>query len=300
MSAALVVAHLNPFAAGAPALLLTAWATAAVALVAWCYLRGLRRMRGHPQGRRLQRWRPWALLGGVAVAGAATLPPLGELAEGLFTTHMGQHMVLVLVAAPLLALGAPGQPLLAGMPAPLRWRVVRTLRRLPLTVLCAPLVAWLLHVGALWTWHLPAAYDAAMRSDVVHVLEHTAFLATAWLFWWHLATASPRRLRGPAAMLYVAAVVPAGSALGAVITFAGEPLYAGQAALATALGVDPLLDQRIGGLVMWVPMDLGYILLAVLLFRGWLQGMERTEAAQWAEAAESPGPAEPASAEVRA
>lgn len=277
MSGAYVVVHVDPGALPAVTVVLLSWSLAALLLLVW-YARGLRRVRRHARGRHLHRWRPLAFLGGAAVVLVATLPPLGMLAEGRLSTHMAQHMVLVMGAAPLLALGAPGQALLAGMPTPARRRVVAFVRRLPLSVLGAPFLAWALHVGALWFWHLPTAYDAAVRSDAAHALEHGTFLATAWLFWWHLATPSRRRLEGPSAVFYVVAAIPPGAALGAVLTFAGNPIYPVQAAATAALGGDPLLDQRIGGLVMWVPMDLGYILVAVLLFSSWFTGMQQRSA----------------------
>jgi putative membrane protein len=284
-----VVAHIDLFALGGTSLVLVSWSVAAMVLVGWCYTRGLRRIRRHPQGRRLHRWRPFAVVGAAVVVLAAMLPPLGTLAEARLSTHMAQHMMLILVAAPMLALAAPGQALLAGMPSAVRQRVVAVVHRLPLSVLCAPLLAWALHVGAVWFWHLPAPYEAAVRSDAAHLLEHAAFFGTAWLFWWHLATLSSRRLRGPAAVLYMVAAIPPGAALAAVLTFAGSPIYDEQAAATAALGADPLLDQRIGGLVMWVPMDLGYILVAVLLFNRWFKGMQQSGAA----VAVPPDPASP-------
>ncbi|HET7328175.1 MAG TPA: cytochrome c oxidase assembly protein [Nocardioidaceae bacterium] len=259
-----------------PALLLLAWATGLAVLGGWCYVRGLRRLRRHPQGRRRHTWRAVALAGAVVVLLTVSLPPVGELLEQRLTAHMAQHVVLVMVVAPLLALAAPGQPLLAGLPVAARRRIVELTHRLPLAVVFTPPLAWALHIGALWLWHLPAAYDAALQTEVMHLLEHASFLGTAWLFWWHLATLSRRRLRGPAAMFYTVSAMAPGAALGAMLTFAGAPLYPAQAAAAAAAGVDPLLDQRIGGLVMWVPLDLVYVLVAVGLFASWFHRLEQS------------------------
>jgi cytochrome c oxidase assembly factor CtaG len=246
-------------------------------LFGWWYLRGLRRVRDHQQGRRSQRWRPWLLLAALVVTVAVTAPPLGEILEERLSTHMTQHMVLIMVAAPLLALSAPAQPLLAGMPRALRSRVVRLGRRLPLGGLLTPHFAWAAHIGLLWAWHMPAAYDAALRDELLHYLEHACFLGTAWLFWWHLATLTRHRLRGPVALLYVVAAIPPGAALGALLTFPDHALYPAQAAHALAAGINPLLDQRIGGLVMWVPLDLAYMALAVWLFLRWFRSLEREQ-----------------------
>lgn len=246
-------------------------------LVGWWYVRGLVRVRQHPQGRRAQGGRPWLLAAAVVVTLAVTLPPLGELLEQRLSTHMLQHMVLIMVSAPLLALAAPGRPLLAGMPRSLRAGVVRTTRRLPLGGLLTPHFAWAAHIALLWAWHMPAAYDAALRNETLHYLEHACFLGTAWLFWWHLATITRHRLRGPAALLYVMAAVPPGAALGALLTFPDHALYPVQAAHALAAGINPLADQRIGGIVMWVPLDLAYMALAVWLFLRWFRKLERDE-----------------------
>jgi cytochrome c oxidase assembly factor CtaG len=242
--------------------------------VAWCYVRGLRRVRSHPQGRRTQRWRPYAAVAGVLVVLVVCSPPVGEHLEDRLSTHMLQHLALIMVAAPLIALASPGQPLLAGLPRGLRRSLVRAARRLPTSSLLSPHLAWALFVAALWLWHLPVAYDAAVRSETLHLLEHAAFLSTAWLFWWHLAVLGRHRLRGPVALLYTLAAVPPGAALGAMLTFPGHPLYPLQAAHAAASGIDPLLDQRIGGLVMWIPIDFAFLLVAVLILARWWRTLE--------------------------
>ncbi len=243
-------------------------------LLAW-YARGVARVRSHPQGRRRQpAWRPAALAAAVVSLLVVTLPPLGEVLEQRLATHMVQHIVLIMVTAPLLAAAAPGQPLLAGTPRALRRPVVRLGHRLPGAVLLAPGFAWVLHIAALWAWHMPAAYDLALDSELVHLAEHACFLLTAWVFWWHLTTVAQRRLRGPAALLYVVAAVPPGAALGAMLTFPEHPLYPAQAAHAAASGINPLLDQRIGGLVMWIPLDLVYLAIAVLLMGRWFRTMD--------------------------
>ena len=248
----------------------------AVALVlgGWCYVRGLVVVRRHPQGRRVHRWRPLAAALGVLVVVLVAGSPLGELLEKRLSTHMVQHLVLMLVAAPLFAYAAPGQPLLAGLPRFLRRPLVRLGHRLPLRGLLAPHLAWAGYVVGLWAWHLPVAYDAALHSETTHLLEHATFLVSAWLFWWHLATISRRRMRGIPAVLYLVAAIPPGAALGAVLTFPNHPLYPVQAALARATGVDPVHDQRIAGLVMWVPLDFAFVLVAVLLLARWLRNLQ--------------------------
>jgi len=274
--------HATTAQGASAALLLEVALGVATVLAGVVYLRGLAVLRRHPQGRR-QAGRPWLLAAGVLVVVVFTATPLAELLEHRMWTHMTQHVVLIMVAGPLLAASAPGTALLAGLPPGVRRPLVRVVHHLPLTVVLSAPVAWLLQVAAMWIWHLPAAYDLAVENELAHVAEHACFLLTAWLFWWHLL--SPRRLlHGMPAVFYLAASVPPGAALGAVLTFPQHTLYPVQAHLAAEAGIDPLLDQRIAGLVMWVPLDFAYLVLAVVLFARWLQSLET----RWPEEAAAP------------
>ena len=279
---ALLPLHATTGEGASAALLLEVALGVATVLAAVVYLRGLATLRGHPQGRR-RAGRPWLLAAGVLVVVVFTATPLAELLEHRMWTHMTQHVVLIMVAGPLLAASAPGTALLAGLPPGVRRPLVRVVHHLPLAVVLSAPVAWLLQVAAMWIWHLPAAYDLAVENELAHVAEHACFLLTAWLFWWHLL--SPRRLLdGMPAVFYLAASVPPGAALGAVLTFPQHTLYPVQAHLAAEAGIDPLLDQRIAGLVMWVPLDFAYLVLAVVLFARWLQSLET----RWPEEAAAP------------
>jgi len=266
--------HATTAGGASAAFLLDVALAVATAVAAAVYLRGLAVLRQHEQGRRQQQGRPWALLAGVLVVIVFTATPLGELLEHRMWTHMTQHVVLIMVAGPLLAFSAPGPVLLAGLPREVRRPLVRAFRRLPLALVLSAPAAWILQVAAMWVWHLPAAYDLAVENELAHVLEHACFLLTAWLFWWYLLSPSRRRLHGMPAVFYLAASVPPGAALGAVLTFPQHTLYPAQAHLAAEAGMDPLLDQRIAGLVMWVPLDFAYLVLAVLLFGRWLHTLE--------------------------
>lgn len=279
---ALLPLHATTGEGASAALLLEVALGVATVLAAVVYLRGLATLRRHPQGRR-RAGRPWLLAAGVLVVVVFTATPLAELLEHRMWTHMTQHVVLIMVAGPLLAASAPGTALLAGLPPGVRRPLVRVVHHLPLTVVLSAPVAWLLQVAAMWIWHLPAAYDLAVENELAHVAEHACFLLTAWLFWWHLL--SPRRLlHGMPAVFYLAASVPPGAALGAVLTFPQHTLYPVQAHLAAEAGINPLLDQRIAGLVMWVPLDFAYLVLAVVLFARWLQSLET----RWPEEAAAP------------
>jgi putative membrane protein len=260
----------------APPILVAAAALAASLSLAMvvCYLRGLYRLHRSPAGAS-HAGRPWALAAAIVITGVVTTPPLGELLEQRLSTHMVQHMVLIVVSAPLLAVSGCGLPLLVGLPRVVRRPVSRLRHRFPITSVAGPHMAWGVHIAALWLWHLPAAYDEAVRSEYAHLAEHACFLVTAWLFWWHILGPARRRLTGLPAVLYLVAAIPPGAALGALLTFASSPLYPDQSAEAAASGASPLADQRLGGLVMWVPLDFAYVALAVALVAVWLRTLQR-------------------------
>jgi putative membrane protein len=245
------------------------------------YAVGLTRLwRAVGRGRGVARWRAACYAAGIVALAVALASPLDALGEVLFWGHMVQHLVLIVVAAPLLVLGAPLVPLLWVADGPgrrcigawwRRWPAARAVRAIA-AVLTTPLLAWLLHVGAVWAWHLPAAYEAALGDERIHALEHLSFLGTAVLFWWVvLQPAGRRRLSQGMAILYVVTAGMQGGLLGALLTFAGKPFYATQSAGAAAWGLTPLEDQQLAGLIMWLPAGLAYLAAAGALFVLWLQ-----------------------------
>jgi cytochrome c oxidase assembly factor CtaG len=182
----------------------------------------------------------------------------------LFSVHMVQHLLLVVVAAPLLVLGEPLTATLWALPPQARRTVgrwgrahaVRALWRL----LRHPLTAWVLHVAALWVWHAPRLYDAAVRHPGVHVLEHATFFGTALLFWWVITDRrSRRRLGFGPAVLYIFTGGLQSTVLGALLTMARHPWYLSHYDTTRAWGLTPLEDQQLAGLIMWVPASFAYL-----------------------------------------
>lgn len=258
-----------------PALLSALLYTAAL------YGLGVRRLWGRAgMGRGVSGWQVAAFAGALTALVIALLSPLDALAGALFSAHMLQHLLLVLVAAPLLVVSAPGYVMLWAFPIGVR----RALAPAGLTLQRAwravsrPAVAWVLFVITIWLWHLPALYDAALGSEPLHALEHLCFLATAWLFWWQLLHPLGRRnLSRGASVLYVFTASIQGSALGALLTFAPSPLYPAYAV--TQLSpLTPLQDQQLAGLLMWVPGGLLYLFLAAAFFAAWLNESGATPA----------------------
>jgi putative membrane protein len=225
--------------------------------------------RGHPvEARRII-----AFYAGVGVLVAALLSPLHALTELLLSAHMVQHLLLILLAAPLLVYGAALLPLLLGLPPRLRRAAHRTRRLIApgLPILLNPLVVGGLHALAMWAWHLPSLYRLGLQNALVHAVQHSTFLATALLFW-ALVIPTGRRSRRMygAVILLVFATMLQSSALGALLTFATRPLYSVHVVGAEALGISPLVDQELAGLIMWVPAGAVYVLTMAVLFGAWL------------------------------
>jgi putative membrane protein len=261
---------------------------AALAVAAWAYWRGLRVLWGRGTSRRgVKPWQAAAFGAGLAAVFVALVSPLDALSEDLLSAHMVQHLLLMLVAAPLLVLGSPA--IAVSQAVPERWRRrlrvpmrSRALRRLA-DVLFDPITAWLLALVALWAWHAPVPYRAAVDHDGVHILQHGAFLGTALLFWWGaIQPSGRRRLPRGLDVLYVFGGALQGGALGALFVFAAQPLYPFYAVGARAWGLTPLQDQQLAGVAMWVPSFFVHVAAAAALFVRWLRAAERE--VRWEEA----------------
>jgi putative membrane protein len=223
-------------------------------------------------------WQAAAFFGGIVALMAALVSPLDTLSEVLFSAHMGQHLLLIVMAAPLIAYSRPLVPFLWGLP--LRWRrslrgwqritALRTWQRL-LTDL---LFTWILYTVVLWFWHLPGPYQAALHNWFIHALEHIAFLGTALLYCWTLSNLRDPCVQGRGILSLFTMGLQSGL-LGALLTFSSLHWYPDYAATAPVWGLTPLEDQQLAGLIMWIPMGTVYMLAALTLLRTWLQGIEQ-------------------------
>jgi putative membrane protein len=234
----------------------------------------LSRRRG--SGRRFE---PLAFALGWGALIVSILPPLDSLSLQFFSVHMIQHELMMLVGAPLLILGRPLQRCMAGLPDVLRHPAAATLQSGAVSsawrILTAPLCAWALHGLAIWVWHMPALYDAAVGNEGIHTLQHAMFVGTSALFWWGMLYGRYGRAGYGAAVFYVFLTVVHTGILGAMVTFARTPLYAVYEAPAAAHGVDALVDQQRAGLLMWIPAGLVMTMLGLALFAAWLGESER-------------------------
>ena len=196
---------------------------------------------------------------GFAALGTALSDPVHEAGHTLFTAHMAQHLLLVSIAAPALLLANPVAVTLWGLPPRVR-RAIGSLLvaghpvRRALAVVTRMTVTWPAYVLVLWVWHLPGPYEAALRSGVLHDLEHLIFFGAALLFWWPALAPGPRLAPAahPAARVtYLVLGALQNAALGLLLSSRSEPLYASYAASAPAWGWSGADDQAWGGLLMW-------------------------------------------------
>jgi len=224
-------------------------------------------------------WRAACFLMGILLVAFTLTGPLDELADQAFSMHMLQHVLLLKVAAPLLLLGEFTPVFL--------WAIGRTnAHRASLgwtrswvgrfwNWLITPWCAWTLYGLCLWVWHVPAFYQAALKSESLHSFEHFLFLGTALLFWGYLLQPGRQRLiRYGTAVLYLFTTLLHESILGALLTFSSQTWYPFYSA-SSFMGLTPLGDQQLAGVIMWLPGGILFTLLMVVYFGLWLRMIEK-------------------------
>lgn len=268
----------------------TRWMTEPVTVVslgtlAGVYAGGTRAAWMHAgRGRGVRSWQVWSFTAGFIVLVIALVSPLDALSDQLFSAHMTQHVLLAVVAPPLIVAGAPLTAALWLVPTTTRKRLVQWIKRLgwPTTgwaLLTAPLLAWALHAVAMWAWHVPRLYALALNDPAVHAAEHLSFIGTASLMWWGFLY--PRRSRRAAYALGVVALFLTmlhSGALGALLTLSHRVWFPVHAAGEATWHLAPLEDQQLAGLIMWVPGGLLYLAAMSALFLAWMQLGERGRA----------------------
>ena len=232
---------------------------------------GARMARNGAHVRPVERVSFW--IGWVALL-AAVAAPRGRAGGLRFSAHMAQHELLMLIGAPLLIVGRPVVPWLWALPGRWRRRVGPSTYTQQLAALwrwvTLPVIAWALHGAAIWIWHLPALYEAAVRDEALHAVQHATFVATAVFFWWGLIYGRYGRLAYGASALFVFTTSLHTGILGALFTFSGTPLYPLYASRASGAGIDPLSDQQLAGVYMWVPAGAIFTLFGLALMLAWL------------------------------
>jgi putative membrane protein len=227
-------------------------------------------------------------LGWLSLA-VALVSPVHTLGELLFSMHMTQHEILMLIAAPLIVLGRPFVAAAWALP-------VSSRRRAGSIVLSAPVnrtwsffsngaVAWVVHAAALWLWHVPVLFQATLKSDLVHTLQHASFFGTALLFWWAILFGKRGLQSYGAGVLYLFTTMIQSGLLGIFLTLTSYVWYPAYSSTTELFGLSPIEDQQIGGLIMWIPAGVVYLFAALVMFAGWLRESERRVLARETKAA---------------
>ena len=286
-----VVAALAAGVAAAPALAhsghehgsrwsLDPWLLVPLALALLIYgagwLRLSRRASAAPRGVAL-------FVAGWAVLALSLVSPLHDAGERSFTMHMIEHELIMLVATLLLAASGSGGVLAWGLPRPLRLALGGSWTAPLKTVwakLTEPVTATVVQAVVMWAWHAPLLFDAALENSGLHIVQHACFFLSALLFWW--AMLHPRGGRSgygvSAACLFATSLV--GGALGALMSLSQSPWYSDYAAMGmSGIGLDPVTDQQLAGLLMWIPGGLVHGAAALVLFYKWLKAAEADHAA---------------------
>jgi len=246
-----------------------------VGVAAVLYVRADRRVRRDHGERRFPPTRRWHFLAGLGIILVALESPIDTASSTSFAVHMVQHLLLTMVAAPLLVLAAPVTLALLASPPPKRKRLVSALRSRPVRLLSDPLLGWALFFGVLWGSHFSGLFEASLRNDNVHALEHAAYLVAAVLFWLPLVGRDPvpSKLSYPARILYQFLAMASMAFLGLAIYSANHVLYPTYAAAEGAKRA--IADQQLGGALMWAGGMIFLVPALALVMLDWMRADER-------------------------
>ncbi|HEY3072260.1 MAG TPA: cytochrome c oxidase assembly protein [Candidatus Limnocylindrales bacterium] len=251
------------------------------AAVGWLW--AVRRVNARHPGNPVPPVRTVAFLAGLAIIELALQSPIERYDGTLFSVHMVQHVMLTLLAPPLIALSAPVTLLLRVSRPDVRRRfILPVLHSRVFRVISHPVVAWILFAGVMWGTHFSPIFEESLESDVVHRLEHLAYLSVGMLFWWPAVglDPSPWRIPHPLRVLYVFLQMPQNTFLALAIFSASAPLYSHYVTIQRAWGPTPLADQQVAGGLMWVIGDLTFLVAILGVVLAWMRADERLGARQ--------------------
>lgn len=248
------------------------------------YARGWRVLQHRTRGRAgLKPWRAWCFAVGLGCIALALLSPVGLYGELLLFIHMTQHMLLVF-AAPFLLLGAPLVPIMLGLPRSVRSAVgylfsAKLPFRMVLHLLTTPLVAMVIFLIVVGVWHAPRFYQLAQGGSLIHRVEHVAFFGSALLYWWPMIHPSggKRRLGYGPALGYLLPSLVEGMIIGALLTFAKEPVYEVYAKAPRVWGLSVIADQQLAGIIMWLVGGFLYLIPVFILLSLFMKHEEDDE-----------------------
>ena len=256
-------------------------ATVGIALASALYVAGVARLWGRAGvGRGVRRWQVGCFAAAIAALIASLISPIDTLSEELLWVHMIQHMLLMLVAAPLIVAGSPG--LVAAWAMPRRWRhrlarawVRLRLREASRWLLWHPILLWIAFGLVLWVWHVPVLYEAALNYPLIHDLQHLAFFGAACLYWRLMFDPIGRvRLTPALAVAYLFTTSLHGMLLGVLMALSPRVWYGFYEERTAAWGLSAIEDQQVAGFIMWMPVCGVYGIIAVVVLGVWLHRAE--------------------------
>lgn len=214
-----------------------------------------------------------AYLAGLGIVAVSLMSPIDLLGGQLFFMHMIQHMLTIMLAAPLLLLANPYPFMIWGLPAGGRRAVTRLFTedsafQSGLGAVTRPVVTWLVFLTVYLGWHDATLYNAALRSDWVHDVQHITFFLAAVLFWWPVVGPAPhihKRFPGFARMVYLIGMIPPNMFVGVSIAYATTVIYTYYESVPRIWGVSALEDQMLGGAIMWIPGSMMFIIAALIV-----------------------------------
>lgn len=262
----------------------TAWnvnplPTLLLLLAANLYLTGLSRWErpSHP----VRTWQKVSFFAGLLVLFVALQTPIEALAEHMFSFHQLQHIMLRMFGPLLILLGAPLTPMLRGLPPWALKSVVRPLVRDPRArrayeILTNPVLTTVLFLSILFLWQVPDAHNAALRNPALHEFMHFTMLSSGFLFWWLVVDPKPHRSRMHYGLrvLYLGLIIIPNTLLGAAITFTDHVIYSAYAEVEQPYNMSLMIDQQIGGAILWVPGDMMSVIVAGIVMIMWYQREE--------------------------
>jgi putative copper resistance protein D len=252
------------------------WLPAIAALALWWM--GIRRVNAAHPGNPVPRMRTVSWTLGVIAILFALDSGIERYDTTLFWVHMIQHLLLTLVAPPLLLNAGPITLLLRASSAETRRRwIFPFLHARVIRAISFPVVAWILFAGVMWVSHFSPLFDAALENEWLHRLEHALYLGSALLFWWPAIgpDPSPWPLRPAAKVLYVGLQMPQNTFLALAVYMSAVPLYAHYLTTGRTWGPTPLEDQQMAGAIMWVGGDMAFLAVVILLVAAWMRDDER-------------------------
>ena len=249
-----------------------------IGISSWLYISGVRRVKANHPNSPFPRRRIAFFFGGIGTLILALISPPATYDTTLFSVHMWQHILLTMIAAPLLVLGTPITLALRAAPVRVRKEVLLPiLHSRGMRILTFPVLSWIIFAVVMWGSHFSPLYEDSLENAWIHRLEHFFYITAALMFWWQAIGADPTpwRMPHPVRLLYVFLQMPQNSFLAVSIYSADHVLYPHYESLVRTWGPSPLADQQAAGVSMWIGGDMMFLIACAFVIAGWVKHEDR-------------------------